>query len=344
MNPIIFGEVKDSLSKVFAAGGYSRYLILVDENTRKHCLPVVAGILPADITLIEINSGEENKNLNTCQQIWSEITAAHTDRHALFINLGGGVIGDMGGFCASTYKRGIDFINVPTTLLSQVDASVGGKLGIDFQGFKNHIGLFLEPKHVLIDPVFLLTLPQQELRSGFAEVIKHCLIYDKAYWEVISGKSLDEQSWEEVIPHSVGVKKKIVESDFRETGLRKILNFGHTLGHAVESYFLEQPGEKLLHGEAIAIGMICEGWLSVRYGSLEQTAFDEIESYLTTIYGRQQLADERIAPVIELMKQDKKNKDGKILFTLLDGLGKACYDVALTEEMAREALLYYNGD
>ncbi|MEM8969941.1 MAG: 3-dehydroquinate synthase family protein, partial [Bacteroidota bacterium] len=238
-NVTITKNIAGTLADLLSKSSFSQVAVLVDENTRQHCLPLIQEVLPPEYTLVEIKSGELNKNLDTCAHIWAQLTEQHFDRKALLINLGGGVIGDMGGFCAATYKRGISFVNIPATLLAQVDASVGGKLGIDFRGFKNHIGLFQEPQQVLIDAAFLRTLPEQELRSGFAEVIKHALIHDSVYWNKLRGASLAQQPWTEHIRHSVQVKSWVVDQDFREGGLRKILNFGHTVGHAVESHFLE---------------------------------------------------------------------------------------------------------
>jgi 3-dehydroquinate synthase len=205
---VTISPISDSLSQFFAQNTHSKVMILVDNHTKKHCYPLVKDSLPAHKT-ITIKAGEHFKNLDTCQQIWEEMTKNELDRHALLINLGGGVIGDMGGFCAATYKRGIDFIQIPTTLLSQVDASVGGKLGIDFQGFKNHIGVFTLPKSVLIDDVFLKTLPQNEIRSGFAEIIKHCLIRDKSKWNEIKTIDLENQNLADLIQHSVEIKKQV---------------------------------------------------------------------------------------------------------------------------------------
>ncbi len=211
------------------------------------------------------------------------LTEHQFDRHSLLVVLGGGVLGDLGGFCAATYKRGIDFVLMPTTLLSQVDASVGGKLGIDFLQFKNHIGVFCEPVATLICTSFLSTLPERELRSGFAEIIKHCLISDKNMWEVVRTRSLHAQDWAALIPHSVAFKKQVIETDPREKGLRKILNFGHTVGHAVESYFLNS-GNRLFHGEAIAVGMIAEACIAESKKLITRTELMEIGSYIKQIY------------------------------------------------------------
>ncbi|MGB0521376.1 MAG: 3-dehydroquinate synthase [Flammeovirgaceae bacterium] len=321
---------------------YSQVAVIVDENTADLCYPVIKDLLPKH-QLIQIHSGEEHKNLDTCQDIWAQFTAHQFDRHAVVLNLGGGVIGDMGGFCAATYKRGIDFVQIPTTLLAQVDASVGGKLGIDFQGFKNHIGLFRIPNLVLIAPVFLQTLSDRELRSGFAEVIKHALIYDRVHWKELRDKKLTEQPWKTIIPHSVGIKDQVVKADPTEKNLRKILNFGHTIGHAVETYFLEQPTKRLLHGEAIGIGMIAEAYLAHQKGFISELDYQEIETYILQVFGKITITEEEIAALLTNALQDKKNENGMILASLLDEVGKANYNQAITLQEIEQALKYYLG-
>ncbi|MEQ8926380.1 MAG: 3-dehydroquinate synthase family protein, partial [Fulvivirga sp.] len=278
MSKVIFStEVGKEVKKVVATLPSSKVAVLVDENTHEHCLPHL-GI--KDFVLIRINSGEVHKNLATCQFIWETLTDHGFDRQGLLLNLGGGVIGDMGGFCASTYKRGIRFVNIPTTLLAQVDASVGGKLGIDFNRFKNHIGIFAEPEAVIIDPFFLETLPANELRSGFAEVIKHHLIRDLDGWKQLSQSKMETLNWLEVIKHSVEIKNDIVIKDPKESGVRKILNFGHTIGHALESHYLNSD-EPLLHGEAIALGMICESHISYQKNMISKEMLKEITGCIT---------------------------------------------------------------
>jgi 3-dehydroquinate synthase len=253
---------------------------------------------------------------------------------------GGGVIGDMGGFCAATYKRGIDFINIPTTLLAAVDANVGGKLGIDFHGFKNHIGLFKDPNTVLIDPIFLQTLSQKELRSGFAEVIKHGLITDKDYYEQVAKTGLAQNNWLAIIAHSVEIKTQVVKQDPREGGLRKVLNFGHTIGHAIESYYLDSENH-LLHGEAIAIGMICEAYVSKKLLSLQETHLKEICNTILNIYPELNVYKKDFTAIIKLMYQDKKNVGNFLNHSLLYEIGRAGYDVAVDEKDVMDALFFY---
>lgn len=341
----VTSSIESSLSAWLSGKRYSRIAVLCDENTAKHCLPLIRSVLPSGTLLIQIPSGEECKTLSTCQRIWEFMTEAQLDRKALMINLGGGVIGDMGGFCASTYKRGIDFIQIPTTLLSQVDASVGGKLGIDFYSsdgnvFKNHIGVFRVPKTVLIDTAFLETLDPRETRSGFAEIIKHCLIADEKKWNEVRSKAYTEQDWTDLVQHSVEIKKLVVEEDPEEKGLRKILNFGHTLGHAVESYFLNTK-KKLLHGEAIAVGMICETYLAMKLGYIQPETLGEISQYILSVYGKAEISDKDIKKIVPLTRQDKKNENDTVLFSLLEKAGKANFNIALEDEQMEDGLHYY---
>jgi len=333
--------ISESLATFFAQNDYSHIAILVDEFTNKYCLPIIEDLLPSNFTKILIKSGEHHKNLATCERVWDRMTNANMDRHSLLVNLGGGVIGDLGGFCASTYKRGIDFIQIPTTLLAQVDASVGGKLGIDFHGLKNHIGVFQLPKAVLIDPKFIDTLSIQQKKSGFAEIIKHCLIRDEQEWNVIRQQSFEELDLSKLIAHSVAIKEAVVLEDPKEAGLRKILNFGHTLGHAIETYLLDKGKRKILHGEAIAIGMIVEAFISHQRDLISLQELEEIESYLFENYGRVKLHSEEISKIIALTAQDKKNKGKEIRFSLLTGIGDCGYDIPVSASEMKKAIQYY---
>ena len=333
--------ISESLATFFAQNDYSHIAILVDEFTNKYCLPIIQDLLPTNFTKILIKSGEHHKNLATCERVWDRMTQANMDRHSLLVNLGGGVIGDLGGFCASTYKRGIDFIQIPTTLLAQVDASVGGKLGIDFHGLKNHIGVFQLPKTVLIDPKFIDTLSIQQKKSGFAEIIKHCLIRDEQEWNLIRQQSFEELDLSKLIAHSVAIKEAVVLEDPKEAGLRKILNFGHTLGHAIETYLLDKGKRKILHGEAIAIGMIAEAFISHQRDLISLQELEEIESYLFENYGRVKLHAEEISKIISLTAQDKKNKGKEIRFSLLTGIGDCGYDIPVSTSEMKKAIQYY---
>ncbi len=339
---VIISPISESLKTFLGTKSYSKIVVLTDTNTKRFCYPVIKDALPKH-TLITVKHGEENKNLQTCELIWSAMTEAQLDRHALMINLGGGVIGDMGGFCAATYKRGIDFIQIPTTLLSQVDASVGGKLGIDFQGFKNHLGVFTLPNAVLIDPVFLETLSEREKRSGFAEILKHCLIQDGEKWQEIRRKDLADQDLPDLIAHSVEIKKKVVEQDPTEKGLRKILNFGHTLGHAIETFFLPQGKKRLFHGEAIATGMVCESYIAYERGLIDERTLEQIEEFIFSIYGKVDIAEADFDTIIGLTLQDKKNKGKEVRFSLINSAGSCLYDIVVSKNEMKKALAYYKG-
>lgn len=338
---ISFGSASEALVDFLSGKSYTSVNILVDENSKKYCLPLLE--IPTDYNLIEIQSGERNKGLATCDQIWSQMADQGVDRHGLLINLGGGVIGDMGGFCASCYMRGIDFIQIPTTLLSQVDASIGGKLAVDFKGLKNFIGLFKNPKEVIVDPTFIKTLIPEELRSGYAEMIKHALIQNQSIWErltqVADWRSLD---WHREIYESILIKKEVVAQDPTEKGLRKILNFGHTIGHAVESLSFETDSP-LLHGEAIGIGMICESFLAAQYGTLSQDELKYIKSYVLDVYNDLEVSDllRRSEEIIEKLKSDKKNKGGKFMFSYLDRIGSCSFDIVINGEQIKESLQYF---
>lgn len=320
---------------------YSKVFVLVDSNTEIHCLPLLQEAL-GDIhfDLIEVSPGEENKNIDFCIGIWRMLLDFGADRNSIMINLGGGVITDMGGFAASTFKRGIDFVQVPTTLLSQVDASVGGKTGIDMGDVKNIIGTFTQPKAVFIHAGFLKTLSERELRSGYAEVIKHGMIYDLNLFNSIRNLSPADLN-DQIIHRSVEIKNEVVIEDPLEKGLRKILNFGHTIGHAIESYSLRHDEMPLLHGEAIAIGFICEAWLSVKRNGLKQSELEEIVKILKGIYPAYKLDQSAYPELLEIMKNDKKNTAGKISFSLLTEIGKCGFDVFCTEDEIFESLDYY---
>ncbi|MFY0607437.1 MAG: 3-dehydroquinate synthase [Cyclobacteriaceae bacterium] len=313
-----------------------RVAYLVDENTRVDCLPLLGDL--GDGLVIEIASGEINKNLDTCQSIWTELTNAGFSRKSLLVNVGGGVIGDMGGFCASTYKRGIRFVNFPTTLLAAVDANIGGKLGIDFNGFKNHIGIFNDPDAVIICDRFLKTLPERELKSGFAEVIKHGLIFDRAYLEEIKSVPFPEHDWHAVIRRSAEIKGAVVAEDPKEKGLRKILNYGHTLGHGIETWYLN-AGKSLLHGEAIAVGMILEAYLANKIEQLSLEELEVITGFLIETYGKIELPP--LDEVLSLVVHDKKNTGSKINYSLLTAIGKCSYDDQVDPDWISKSFSYY---
>lgn len=324
-------------------GRYSSVSVLVDEHTREYCLPALEKVLANayPFHIIEIPSGEQNKTLATCEQVWAGLLQHNADRKGLLINLGGGVIGDLGGFAASCYKRGIAFIQVPTTLLSQVDASVGGKLGVDFRFGKNIIGLFRNPGLVVIHTGFLETLSDRQWKNGFAEIFKHALIRDAAQWQELKAiPSLRTVNMEELVYHSVLIKKQVVEEDPYERNLRKILNFGHTLGHAVEAWSLEHDEKPLLHGEAIAAGMIMEAYLSGLHCGLSPDELEGIVHTLMSHYGIYPLTA-KMEDLWPYLLMDKKNSDGKVQCVLLESPGSPLTDMAITEKDVEAAISYY---
>lgn len=340
-NILLSDNLSDDLRNFFEQKKYSNVSVLVDENTMDYCYPMIQPALP-DHFIIQVKSGEREKNISTSIKIWEAMTDHALDRHACLVVLGGGVLGDMGGFCAGTYKRGIDFVLVPTTLLAQVDSSIGGKLGVDFNHFKNHIGIFQKPVLTLLNEDFLHTLPEPELRSGFAEIIKHTLISDQHMWLEIASKGLFDQNWKKLIRHSVEFKARITTEDPHEKGLRKILNAGHTIGHALESYLLPTPS-RILHGEAIAVGLIAEGYIAQNQGLLSREELERIYTFILSIYGKVEITNDALDAIAKLTLQDKKNKGSKILCVLLDGIGAAKWDCEISLDSVKEALSFYQG-
>lgn len=321
----------------------SKIFFLVDENTHEYCLPVLLGNMATEVPyeIIEIESGEDAKTVTTAVQLWEILAEFEADRKALFINLGGGVITDLGGFVASTYKRGIKFINIPTTLLAMCDASIGGKTGLDHSFLKNIIGTFAEADQIWAYPGFLKTLPFSELRSGFAEMLKHGLIADAAHWEdLIKIEQLTPEALAPYIERSMKIKQEVVEKDFREQNLRKTLNFGHTIGHAVESLFLK-TGNLIPHGEAVALGMIMETRLSFLENLIpEETACHIVEN-LRRFYPYVSIQSFSNDAILQLMFNDKKNENEAINFSLLEGIGRCNFDHKVNPEHLEKALDFY---
>lgn len=316
-------EAYEMLNSWISKYNYSKLFILVDETTNEFCLPKLLPLLEVEIPIeiIEIEAGEEMKNISTCVEIWSILADLGADRKSALLNLGGGVITDLGGFVASTFKRGIDFINIPTTLLGMVDAAIGGKNGVDLGALKNQIGVINAPKLVLIDTDFLETLPQNQMKSGLAEMLKHGLIFDKTYWNQFKDlQDLNFDDLDQLIHRSVEIKNEIVCQDPTETGMRKALNFGHTLGHAIESHFLETP-TPLLHGEAIAIGMVLESYISKEKNLISELEHIEIKSTLLAVFGKHIFTSNDIEAILNLLIHDKKNEYGMVQFALINSIG-----------------------
>lgn len=331
------------LNELISKNAYSSVFILVDSNSFEKCYVRFIPKLETNvrIEIIEIDPGEEFKNLDTCYGVWKALTELGADRKSLLIALGGGVITDLGGFVAGTYKRGIDFVNIPTTLLSMVDAAVGGKTGVDLGVLKNQIGIFLNPKLIVVDLVYLETLDKREIKSGLAEVIKYALTFDISLLEDI--KNVNDYIDSEIIEKSIQIKNSIVIKDPFEKNLRKVLNFGHTIGHAVESYFLENnKKEALKHGEAIAVGMICESYLSCKICGLPENKLTTVKNYISSIFKKVTILDSDLEFIFEYLKHDKKNTAGEINFVLLNDFEKFELDCKVSTDLIKESIYFYN--
>jgi 3-dehydroquinate synthase len=346
--PVIGAEaVYEALDTFLSAHSFSRIFIVVDENTLSHCLPRLMHetINLEGAEIIELESGEANKDIEVCTQVWRVLGELGADRKSLIVNLGGGVITDLGGFVAATFKRGIAFVNVPTTLLAMIDAACGGKTGIDLDGLKNEVGVFAHARGVFIDPHFLHTLPKRELLSGFAEAFKHALIADAAYWTLLCQTDPgNAELWDEIIARSMQIKQAVTDADPFEKDLRRVLNFGHTVGHALETFFLEQSQSTLLHGEAVAAGMICETLLSVKYAGLDASQATEITTLLAQRFPYVRFDAAATDRLVEIMRHDKKNEDGSIKLTLLAAIGKPVCGVEVTAADLIDAMNQYRAD
>ena len=334
---VSLGPLEETLPEALRALPYSRLFLIADQHTAALLPPFLDRLADARVVLAP---GEAHKNLHSCTQVWHVMLAAGLDRQALALHVGGGVIGDLGGFCAATFKRGIRFVQVPTTLLAMTDAAIGGKLAVDFEGVKNIVGVFQNPAAVLADPAFLSTLPARELRSGFAEVIKHALIGDPALWAAIcKQEALDHTlDWQALLHASIGVKVQIVEADPLEKGLRALLNFGHTIGHALEAYYLGSD-EPLTHGEAIAIGMLTEYWLACG----EDGQLGEMQAVIARHFPWRSIPDTAAPALWALMRQDKKNAGGAVRMAIPGAEPGTLRLEALEESDLVRALAYYRG-
>lgn len=343
---VLFGASGyETLAAILLPTQYSKIFILVDENTSQYCLPYFLSNLATEIEIeiIELEAGELHKNIATCSEVWGALSELGADRKSILLNLGGGVISDLGGFVACTFKRGIDFITIPTTLLGMVDAAIGGKNGVDLDHLKNQIGRISEPKAVVIDTQFLTTLPAQEMRSGLAEMLKHGLIFDAAYWNKFKNlTNLNTEHLDDLIHRSIQIKNEIVLQDINELNVRKTLNFGHTLGHAIESYFLSENSKKtLLHGEAVAAGMILESYLSKEQNGLSQEEYQEIKYIINETFERISFSNKAIETIIEFLQFDKKNAFGEIQFVLLEKIGHATINQKIDKSLIYKAFEDY---
>ncbi len=344
---IFIGNIEESIFQSLLSNTYkyAKKVIIVDENTHDACLEYFLTVFPeletAEIMLLPV--GEENKVLEVCFQVWEALSEYKISRKDLIINLGGGVVTDMGGFIASVFKRGIDFINVPTSLLGMVDASIGGKNGIDLGPYKNQLGVFNQANYIFADTRFLSTLPEEELLYGFAEMLKHALISDKKYWQLLSLIHPKEFSKTanvaDFITEAMEIKVGIVSQDLEEKNIRKSLNFGHTVGHALEGYCL-QTEQPLPHGHAVALGIIAESYISFKKNLISERELMEITSCIVSKFPYVAFSSDAKLEVIELMKNDKKNHLDEILFVLLKGIGNAIFDQAIDSDLIMKSLNY----
>jgi len=332
-------EAYKSLNKFIDSLSPSQILIIDDENTDKLCYPVFKNKLKHDHRVVSISPGEKNKSIRSVQILWDKMLEMGLDKHSLVINLGGGIITDLGGFTASSFKRGMPFIHVPTSLLGMVDAAIGGKNGINFGGAKNQIGVIKPPEMILIDSDYLKTLPENEIKSGYAEMLKHGLIADESYWSNLIEDFNTLNDLNQNIKKSVQIKDQIISEDPLEKGLRKVLNFGHTLGHAIESYSYEQNAP-FSHGHSIALGMILASYLSYLKTGLEFTFVNHIKIELSKHYPIPRWDTKDIKKINEYLKFDKKNIDGEVLFVLLEEPGKPVINQKVSTALIDEAFRF----
>ena len=334
-----------ALSKTLEDLNPTKVFILTDANTKTYCLELFLSNVTFNITaeVLTIPAGETHKTITTCVGLWNELSDKGADRNSLLINLGGGVVTDLGGFVASTFKRGIEFINIPTSLLAMVDASVGGKNGVDLGILKNQVGIIRNPKCVIIDSKFLKTLPDEQMTSGYAEILKHGLIHSEAYWNLAAQFDItNSDETDELIWGSVLIKNKVITEDPNENGLRKTLNYGHTLGHAIESYLLEhQSKDALLHGEAIAIGMILATFISSEELAFPKSKLEAVTRIILQNFPKVTFNDLDIEEVIKLLIYDKKNNNGKVYFVLMSDFGKHKTNKEVSNGLIFKAFEYY---
>lgn len=329
---IFLGE--DAFAHLSAlTNNYDKFFVLTDENIYKIYSSLFASLIPEkEVVKIVIPAGENSKNIENVIFIWNRLLEGKAGRDSLLINIGGGTITDIGGFAASCYKRGIDFVNVPTTLLAMVDAAIGGKNGINLNNYKNQIGLFSEPQSVIINPDFLKTLNKRDILSGMAEMVKYAYIADKSLLDI------DFENYQDFIKESATIKNEIVSIDMKETGFRKILNFGHTIGHALESYYLDKENY-LTHGEAVALGMYGAINLSVKYCGLKEAWLLVYELWLKDNFNYLNLNDLDVEEVFSYISHDKKNKGGKPQFVLISEPEKPKIDVEVNDDDIKDAIL-----
>lgn len=340
---IISTNLESEIAEALAECEHDKIFVLTDETTLVKCWPVVKNYFSLkDAKVITIGATDMHKDLDTMVHVWKSLGEGGASRHSCLINLGGGMVTDLGGFAAATFKRGINFINIPTTLLSMVDASVGGKTGINFGGLKNEIGVFCDSKFVILSTQFLQTLDAENICSGYAEMLKHGLISDERMWAELVSFDLaqpDLKQLQRMVGESVAVKERIVAQDPHEHDIRKALNLGHTFGHAFESWALKR--KPVLHGYAVAFGLIPELYLSVMKTGFPTEKMQQTVNFIKENYGSLPITCDDYDELIELMRHDKKNQDGIINFTLLGGIGDIRINQSATINEIKEAFDFF---
>jgi len=343
-NILFSQQIVAELQKIVQKYSEGKVFLLTDQTVAGFCLPLIEPVIDEfSIPKITIPSGEVNKNIQSVGLVWDFLSNNGADRKSLLINIGGGMLTDLGGFAASTFKRGLDFVNIPTTLLAQVDASMGGKTGFNFNGLKNEIGVFMEPNSVIINTNFLKTIDHENFLSGYAEMLKHGLIKSREHWNellIFDMQNINYDALQEIISHSVAIKEWHVLNDLREQHIRKALNFGHTIGHAFESYAMK-TGRPILHGYAVVYGMIAELYLSVKQCGLGIDELNSISDWMIAKYGKFEIQKSDFEALYQLMTHDKKNEGKRINFTLIPEIGTVEINVDCPKEQIFEALEYY---
>ena len=331
LGDIYLGNVTDGFTALAEKLQPSSIILLADSNTIDYCVPRLEPALNTK-KIIVIPAGEQHKTIASCEDIWRSLTNLEVDRSALILNVGGGMICDLGGFAASCYQRGIRFCHVPTTLLSMADAAIGGKTGVNFEGYKNYVGRFELPAFIWIDPEFILTLPAQEVKDGLAEIIKHAIVGSHSLWELLSGlENINSIDWKHLLEENMPIKKRIVEADPHESGLRKVLNFGHTIGHALESHFLHSS-TPISHGQAVMLGMLAESKIAHQLGLLEDKDFQAIILLIPRLLGQVELTLPSTDVIRHWIRGDKKKMSGKVGFSLPDRIGSCGWNISVEDQ------------
>jgi 3-dehydroquinate synthase len=336
---VCVGRLHEGLPAALAQLHASSVLVVADDNTAVHCLPLLGPWIDQTKVVI-IPHGETHKTLEGCQRIWSALVDIGADRASVVLNVGGGMICDLGGFAAACYQRGIRFAHIPTSLLAMADAAMGGKTGVNYEGFKNYLGRFEAPAFIWVDPVFLQTLPQREILDGMAEIVKHAIIRSQTLWDLVSITDFNENTdWTGILEENTPVKLDIAGADPLEKGIRKTLNFGHTIGHALESHYLHTP-DPLSHGQAITLGMLAESRIALLMGLLGNEDFQCIIALIKRLLSPSEVTLPSLGEIKPWLQGDKKKSGGRVGFSLPDRIGSCTWDVGVDDRLVAESLIW----